>query len=77
MTIDKHGSGLRRLAVGAVVVTALIGGCSTARTSQVLPASGTIQKDCETCPEMVPVSTGSFTIGIPEAERLRDGKHAW
>ena len=82
MTTDKHGychgptpgTGLRRLAGGAVVVTALAGGCLTARPSQVLPTSGTIQKDCETRPEIVLVPAGTFTMGIPEAERLCEGK---
>lgn len=62
------------LAGGAVVVTALAGGCLTARPSQVLPTSGTIQKDCETRPEIVLVPAGTFTMGIPEAERLCEGK---
>ncbi|HEY1935789.1 MAG TPA: SUMF1/EgtB/PvdO family nonheme iron enzyme [Acetobacteraceae bacterium] len=37
------------------------------------PARGSVMRDCPTCPEMVLVPAGSFTMGVPPGESVRDG----
>jgi formylglycine-generating enzyme required for sulfatase activity len=49
--------------VGCAATTALAGGAHTA---------GNAFRDCPTCPEMVVVPAGSFTMGSPASEAMRD-----
>ena len=38
------------------------------------PAPGSVIRDCPTCPEMVLVPSGRFTMGVPPGEDVRDGE---
>ena len=40
------------------------------------PSAGSVLRDCPDCPEMVLIPSGSFLMGVPEAESQREGPGA-
>lgn len=61
-----------------VVILGILGGCAAAVGGSAVPRAGTAFQDCASCPEMVVVPAGSFVMGSPESEPLRDkdeGQH--
>jgi formylglycine-generating enzyme required for sulfatase activity len=59
----------RLVARGLIVAGALLLAVSAEAASK---RAGTGFKDCPTCPDMVVVPAGSFTMGSPASEALRD-----
>jgi formylglycine-generating enzyme required for sulfatase activity len=68
-----------RLGFPLIVIAALtLAGASAACTRAVYHA-GKVFRDCTTCPEMVIIPPGKFSMGSPETEKDRDadeGQHA-
>ena len=59
---------------GALSVLLAVGlaGCAMQGTTAAAPAAGKTFRDCPVCPEMTVIPAGSFVMGSPEGEPLRD-----
>lgn len=74
---EKKSGSKAPLLIGALVLLAAVGGGGVYFTQGGLPGGLSIvepvEPDCEACPEMVAVPSGTFLIGSPESERNRSG----
>ena len=56
----------------SVLLAVGLAGCATQGTTAAAPAAGKTFRDCPVCPEMTVIPAGSFVMGSPEGEPLRD-----
>jgi formylglycine-generating enzyme len=51
-----------------LVIPVMIGMCTNAQAA----SGGRAFRDCATCPQMVSIASGSFTMGVPPGEEQRE-----